>query len=223
MTVQKIAGGTWTDDDVSQVISCLESSLSHKVPEVQQRDDTAMMDMEVDVEVGTTFPSGEVPMVVPAFHQDAGPVVVIDGANVARRSFSTVSPPPFSWEQLAKTCIFFAQRGFRPVCIVTDSDYLRTSSASATGSAGAARELLIQQNWIMRTPSRGHDDYFAIDYAVSKRARLVTNDKFRDHIARVGPERGAELQQWINDNVVSFTFDPLGDFVPNPEAGFGLL
>jgi hypothetical protein len=64
------------------------------------------------------------------------------------------------------------------------------------------------------------DDLFAISFARDMQALLVTNDKFRDHVARwhqkFGHQEASRLREWCAAHVLNFTFHR-DTFFPNLE------
>lgn len=64
------------------------------------------------------------------------------------------------------------------------------------------------------------DDMFAISFARDLKALLVTNDKFRDHLARwnhkFGSQQALELREWCAAHVLNFSFHR-DTFFPNLE------
>jgi Zc3h12a-like Ribonuclease NYN domain len=47
-------------------------------------------------------------------------------------------------------------------------------------------------------------------------AFIITNDKFRDFLAKQKEEKSRE-QKWIKDHSISFTFNS-DEFLPNPDS-----
>jgi hypothetical protein len=57
-------------------------------------------------------------------------------------------------------------------------------------------------------------------YARTHNGYVVSNDLFRDHVAKISdPRDKRETRQWLKDHCISYTF--VGDeFLPNPDFEF---
>lgn len=72
-------------------------------------------------------------------------------------------------------------------------------------------------NLLFSTPAQDYDDSYALAYARTHGAFLVSNDRYRDQFetcATADDERA--LDAWLRTHLISFTF--VGDeFMPNPD------
>jgi len=77
---------------------------------------------------------------------------------------------------------------------------------------------LADKGFIIKTPPQDYDDSYCISYAKRFNAFIVTNDKFRDYIAKQegSPEKIKE-RKWIRDHSISYTFNS-NEFLPNPDS-----
>nr|CCA25588.1 conserved hypothetical protein [Albugo laibachii Nc14] len=93
-----------------------------------------------------------------------------------------------------------------------------TNSASLSGNDAVRLQQLIDENTAVLTPSHAHDDYYVIDYAIKHDGFIVTNDLFRDHIAKCRVFQGQVLTTaWVRYHCIDYSF--LGnEFLPNSLA-----
>ena len=74
--------------------------------------------------------------------------------------------------------------------------------------------VLDSQGLLIKTPPMDYDDSYCLQYAKSKRAVVISNDRFWDHI-----KKHPETKNWIRGHNCSFTFAG-DDFIPNPDYVF---
>lgn len=77
-------------------------------------------------------------------------------------------------------------------------------------------KTMVDQKLIVLTPAQAHDDHFIIGYAKERDGFVVTNDMFRDHIAKANDSTEQEaIRTWCAERIIPYTF--VGqEFVPEP-------
>lgn len=142
----------------------------------------------------------------PSFKDDvARPrVYILDSLNILRHRNETdmLSPVLLCWSQLFSAAEFYHAQGHQVLA------FLPRLHEKCTSELVHLKQM-IQGNCIVTTPFGDCDDKFMINYARNelKRgylARIVTNDKFRDHQVD---------KAWSAEVLVSYAF-AAGRFVP---------
>ena len=80
----------------------------------------------------------------------------------------------------------------------------------------ALLKKMVKDDLVVLTPPQDYDDSYTIQYAKQKKACIVTNDLFRDHIAKYEGQEKARVNRWIRSHCISFTF-VRDEFLPNPD------
>ncbi|EQC28684.1 hypothetical protein SDRG_13559 [Saprolegnia diclina VS20] len=152
-----------------------------------------------------------------------GPVVVLDAANIATLVRGTVRT-----DRLQSALDHFDALGVRVIAFApgywlrskTSTPRTRQCSAEMESDQRAEMALvqaLVEAEKIVLTPPQAHDDFFMIDYAMKHNGYVVTNDMFRDHVAKKMQFHGRELTEaWIRANCITFTFVGT-EFLPSAE------
>ena len=79
--------------------------------------------------------------------------------------------------------------------------------------------VLKDQGVASGVPSQDYDDSYLIQYAKQKKAYIISNDRFKDHIENYGKKdhfKIQELRNWLKQYLISYTFVN-DDFMPNPD------
>jgi len=193
---------------------------------------------------------GMAPLSSPSFSSSSLPLIVLDAPNLAMRhggQSGEASSKRFSSAGVLLASNYFRLQGHRVVGFVPDflldlekvnqrRQVLRLEAAAASkkkggggGSDVKATQLpddvqllrsLANQGILIGTPPQDYDDSYCIRYAQRHKGFVVTNDMYRDHVAKITDRRERERQrQWTKTNLISFTF--IGDeFMPNPNFTF---
>jgi hypothetical protein len=103
--------------------------------------------------------------------QGSGGTVLVDGANVAHST--EVGPPRL--ENILLICDKLRKKNYRPIVVVDAA--LRHSIDD-----GDRFEELVTQGEIRQAPAGTDADYFILSFAREMDARVVSNDRFRDHV-----------------------------------------
>ncbi|KDO26818.1 hypothetical protein SPRG_08108 [Saprolegnia parasitica CBS 223.65] len=152
-----------------------------------------------------------------------GPVVVLDAANIATLVRGTVRI-----DRLQSALDHFDALGVRVIAFApgywlrskTSTPRTRQCSPEMENDQRAEMALvqaLVEAEKIVLTPPQAHDDFFMIDYAMKHNGYVVTNDMFRDHVAKKMQFHGRELTEaWIRSNCITFTFVGT-EFLPSAE------
>mmetsp|Transcript_19661 Transcript_19661/g.14386 ORF Transcript_19661/g.14386 Transcript_19661/m.14386 type:complete len:87 (+) Transcript_19661:2039-2299(+) len=73
---------------------------------------------------------------------------------------------------------------------------------------------MVKEGLIVTTPSEDYDDSYCIQYSKDHNGLVVTNDKFRDFVAKSKDK--AKDQHWVQQQRISYTFHH-DEFLPNPD------
>jgi hypothetical protein len=166
----------------------------------------------------------------PAFKQRSLQMVILDAANICMRFGSGDT---FATSGLRKVFDWFESRGVRCMACVPDhtlgtvapSLFVRSHrtgiqrlSVPALPDDPAYLRSLEQQGKLFSTPSQDYDDSYILALARRNDAFVVSNDKFRDQFERMSNSERSELENWLPNHVIGFTFVGLQkDFLPNPD------
>lgn len=174
--------------------------------------------------------------------------VVIDGANVAL-SGSGIHESG-SWDhcdisRIRTVVSYYQQKGLRSFAFLPQfwakrsrqgkwspffDIYLFCNIYQVTLASLADRpwdpsqvQKLVKDKLVVLTPPQAHDDHFILGYARERDGFVITNDMFRDHIAKMeDPTEQEQWRQWCSQRVVPYTF--VGDeFVPEPSKMSNLV
>ncbi|OQR93572.1 dnaJ-like subfamily C member 25-like [Achlya hypogyna] len=153
-----------------------------------------------------------------------GPVVVLDAANIATLTRGTVRV-----QRLVSALDHFEALGVRVIAfapgywIRSKAPTPRTRPLSTVETEMDQRtemalvQALVDQERVVLTPPQAHDDFFLIDYAMKHDGFIVSNDMFRDHVAKKMQFHGRNLTEaWIRSRCITFTFVGT-EFLPNAE------
>jgi hypothetical protein len=103
--------------------------------------------------------------------QGEGRTALVDGANVAHST--EVKPPRL--ENILLVCEKLREKDFKPIVVV--------DAALRHNIDDEARfEELVDQGEIRQAPAGTDADYFILSFAREMDARIVSNDRFRDHV-----------------------------------------
>ena len=140
-------------------------------------------------------------------------LIVLDGPNVAKKhgkdqEFSTdgIKIAINYWNERGHDCLAFVPEHYvrrKPGQTVTLKEFMPKAS-----NLTLMNELIDKGNVIL-TPPQDYDDIYVINYAMKHNGCIVTNDRFWDHIEKSqekGMKAKREMQKWIRDHTISFTF-----------------
>lgn len=67
-------------------------------------------------------------------------------------------------------------------------------------------------------PDKDYDDAYIVEFALDKKAFLVSNDKFKEfrEDTKLPMNKRVRVREFLRDNLMSYTFFK-DDFYPNPE------
>lgn len=69
---------------------------------------------------------------------------------------------------------------------------------------------LEKEEIIVKTPSQDYDDSYCLKYARENNGHILSNDKFRDYLAKLKEQKGPETEKleraWIRSHLISYTF-----------------
>mmetsp|Transcript_20154 Transcript_20154/g.33962 ORF Transcript_20154/g.33962 Transcript_20154/m.33962 type:complete len:1454 (+) Transcript_20154:116-4477(+) len=158
------------------------------------------------------------------------PLIVVDAPNVAMRHGLNAK---FSCRGIQLALNFFRSAGHDVIAFLPDYylnfervGELRRLARLNIGDVRAAQlpddievlQQLVQQGFVIGTPSQDYDDSYCITYAQKRGGYIISNDMYRDHVKRIeSKELREEARKWVKSHVISYTF--VGDeFLPNPDA-----
>lgn len=160
-------------------------------------------------------------------------LVVIDAPNVAMRHGLNKC---FSCRGIALALDYFRTLGHRAIAFIPDY-YLNYERAGelkrAQKSVGGVRavqlpdnigllESLVEARLLICTPPQDYDDSYCIKYAMQNDGYVVTNDMYRDHVAKVENRKEREqIRRWLRVRCISSTW--VGDeLIINPDFRWGV-
>eukprot|EP01138_Halocafeteria_seosinensis_P002760 gb/GECG01002821.1/.p1 GENE.gb/GECG01002821.1/~~gb/GECG01002821.1/.p1 ORF type:complete len:377 (+),score=41.02 gb/GECG01002821.1/:1-1131(+) len=135
------------------------------------------------------------------------PPVVVDGANVALSG--TGAEDGDSWEhcdieRIRTTIRYFASRGMRCFAFLPQWWIKNCDTNKKWWDPEYVKELVQKEKIITLTPSQAHDDHFILSYAKEHAGYVVTNDMFRDHVAKA--KQPSQLKTWCMQRLIPYTF-----------------
>eukprot|EP01138_Halocafeteria_seosinensis_P009217 gb/GECG01009419.1/.p1 GENE.gb/GECG01009419.1/~~gb/GECG01009419.1/.p1 ORF type:complete len:449 (+),score=60.01 gb/GECG01009419.1/:1-1347(+) len=143
--------------------------------------------------------------------------VVVDGANVALSG--TGADDSGSWEhcdisRIQTVIRYYRSKGLRCFAFLPQF-WAKPSGRERPWNPNDIKKM-VEQKLIVLTPAQTHDDHFIIGYAKERDGFVVTNDMFRDHIAKADNTSEQEaMRSWCSERIIPYTF--VGDeFVPEP-------
>ena len=116
---------------------------------------------------------------------DAPPLVLVDGSNVAHSSEG--GPPELS--NIVAVCDKLREEGYEPVVVVDAA--LRHQIDDRVGY-----ERLVDDGSIKQAPAGTDADYFILSFARELDASIVSNDRFRDR-QKAFPEAAKRLIRYM--------------------------
>ena len=117
---------------------------------------------------------------------------IVDGANVLMNESGKVTSD--SYERLKSLT-----KKISNLCIVIPSKHMTLA-------------LLKLRCVIMITPPGVNDDLYIINLGITNDCKIITNDKFRDHIFT---NKSQSFKDWVADKTVSYVFKNNQEFVLN--------
>lgn len=145
----------------------------------------------------------------------SGPLVCIDGANVAWNHGLNRYP---SLQGVCLAVHFFSEHGVRAVAFLPQTLLTRQRNHHTSKDVELELEKLRESGKVVAVPAQDDDDSYALSYGQRHDGYVVSNDLFRDAIAR-GETKG--IGDWIAEKRISYAF--VGDeFLPNPRHEFVL-
>ena len=120
-----------------------------------------------------------------------GEPVLVDAANVAHFT----EGPTARLANIRLVTDKLTEEGFRPL-IVADAALRHQIDDKA------AYEKLIEDGVVKQAPAGTDADYFILSFAREMKARILTNDRFRDRAAEFAEERDRVIRFMIVDGAV---------------------
>ena len=78
---------------------------------------------------------------------------------------------------------------------------------------------LVDEDIVFCIPSGEYDDSYAIQKAVLKQGVIISNDRYRDALEKVAPQKAAIFERYLKKHRLSFVFER-DEFVPQPSIDF---
>ena len=101
---------------------------------------------------------------------------------------------------------------------------LKSSKAAQMPDSVIQLHKLADRGVMVKTPAQDYDDSYCISYARQANAFIVTNDKFRDYLAKLQmtpsknePDAIKREYAWLKQHSISFAFNE-DEFLPNPDS-----
>lgn len=155
-------------------------------------------------------------------------MIILDASNIAMRHGHNSF---FSVKGIQLVAHYWKMNGHQLVCFLPDylfsydqvalkkklnnMNIKEFKASQMPDNVALLNKLAEKGGYIVKTPPQDYDDSYCIQYAKRQNAYMVTNDKFRDYVAK--SEDKKKEQRWIKDHSISFTFN--GDeFLPNPDS-----
>ena len=125
------------------------------------------------------------------------PLIVVDAPNVAMRHGLNAK---FSCKGIQLALNFFHSAGHKVIAFLPDYylnfervGELRRLASLNIGEVRASQlpddievlQLLVQQGFVIGTPSQDYDDSYCITYAQRRGGYIISNDMYRDHVKRI--------------------------------------
>lgn len=123
--------------------------------------------------------------------KDAGGPVLVDAANVAHSTEGATA----KLSNIRLVMDKLTEEGFRPL-IVADAALRHQIDDKA------AYEKLIEDGVVKQAPAGTDADYFILSFAREMKARILTNDRFRDRAVEFAEERDRVIRYMIVDGAV---------------------
>ena len=158
------------------------------------------------------------------------PLIVIDAQNVAMRMGKN---QVFKVKGIQIVAEFFQKNGHEVICFMPDylldqkkviqrkkenAGAMNPNSQSKAPDDFHLLKALEKKGIIVGTPSQDYDDSYCISQAKKKGGFMVTNDKFRDYIAKIGGlDEKKKEQDWLKRHIMTYTFNK-EQFLPNPDC-----
>lgn len=157
------------------------------------------------------------PIMIP----EGEPTVVLDGQNIGREYGGSNSVFKSRGVQLALD--HYARKGMSAVAVlprnkVDQRPFLRNGMPNTLVADDPGLLLKLQdQQRVFFAPAGTHDDDMIIDYAMTKNAVIVSNDRYNRELERqVTAEDVRRVRSFLDSHLVPFTFH--GDeFIPHPD------
>ena len=123
--------------------------------------------------------------------------LVVDGANVAWVHGKSLFP---SFEGIVIAINAALEQGYTVLLMLNNRYHVPWSS-----------KIRVVGDWdgvyVIPSLSDGNsDDRVMIDYATNKRCKILSNDKFRDHLLKLSKSKRAGANRWVESNVIQFMF-----------------
>jgi plasmid maintenance system killer protein len=124
--------------------------------------------------------------------------ILMDGANVAWAHGNNLFP---SFEGIRLASEALVAQGYT-VLIVLNSRYHKKWK-NKLDDLGISPAIFVVPQLI----DSKSDDRVMIDFATNKQCKILTNDKFRDHIESIPKEKREMARTWVESNVENFYFE----------------
>jgi len=134
---------------------------------------------------------------------------VIDGQNVAVAHGKQI----FSSMGISLVIDYWKKRNHPVICFLPQY-YIKNRYTEKLADNLPLIKSLIDTGLVHLTPPQDLDDSYILQYAERHNAYIVSNDMFRDYIAK--GEDPNRMKAWIREKCISFIFVN-DEFIPNPD------
>ena len=147
------------------------------------------------------------------------PVVVLDAANLACRAGEAKRVATAAAVEAAYN--YWTHRGHTVKVVVSERHARRGNRRAAMNKTATGIQINLDEVYeifdassILAIPPQNHDDSYMLEYALRVDGVLVSNDRFRDWVAK--HRSPAEAETWIRSHVIGYTFAD-GMYMSDPD------
>ena len=147
------------------------------------------------------------------------PIVVLDAANLACRAGEANRVATAAAVEAAYN--YWTHRGHTVKVVVSERHARRGNRRPVTSKTSTGIQINLDEVYeifdassILAIPPQNHDDSYMLEYALRVDGVVVSNDRFRDWVAK--HRSPGEAEAWIRSHVIGYTFAD-GMYMSDPD------